>query len=86
MTTTISLDSRAVFSIASDMEDIHRYLRITQDMVMDLLCDYTTNDADAQTKMYERVFLLVEQMPVKLDEMNALNCQLLEESRKMLTA
>ena len=77
MTTINSLDKRAVFSIAGDLDNIHDNLRITQDMLMDLLCDFSLTDFDAVKKMHERIFYLVEKMPTKLDELNALNDKLL---------
>jgi hypothetical protein len=78
MSTTISLDSRKVFSIASDMDEINQHLRVSHDMVMDQLCDFTTNDLGSTLKVLERIFFLTSQIPQKLSEAMALNDELTE--------
>lgn len=78
MTTTISLDSRKVFSIASDLDDINQHLRVSHDMVIDQLCEFTTNDLGSTLKALERIHFLMNQIPQKLSEAMALNDELTE--------
>lgn len=79
--TTTSLDSRAVFSIASEMDEIHNHLRISHDMVVDQLCECTMDDLGSLEKMHERIFFLTNQIPQKLAEVMALNEKLMELGR-----
>ena len=86
MTTTNSLSSIDVFSIAGEIDNIRNHLRVTQEMMVDLLSDSALGDVDQMTKVTERLWLLVDQIPAKLSELNELNDDLLKIARKETVA
>ena len=86
MTTTNSLSSIDVFSIAGEIDNIRDHLRIMQEMMMDLLCESVLSDVASMGKMQERLYLLLNQIPAKLAELNELNDDLLKIARKETTA
>ena len=86
MTTTNSLSSIDVFSIAGEIDNIRNHLRVTQEMMMDLLSDSALGDVDQMRKVNERLWLLVDQIPAKLSELNELNDDLLKIARKETAA
>lgn len=86
MTTTNSLSSIDVFSIAGEIDNIRNHLRVTQEMMVDLLSDSALGDVDQMTKVTERLWLLVDQIPAKLSELNELNDDLLKIARKETAA
>ena len=86
MTTTNSLSSIDVFSIAGEIDNIRNHLRVTQEMMVDLLSDSVLSDVDQMRKVNERLWLLVDQIPAKLSELNELNDDLLKIARKETAA
>lgn len=86
MTTTNSLSSIDVFSIAGEIDNIRNHLRVTQEMMTDLLSDSVFSDVDQMRKVNERLWLLVDQIPAKLSELNELNDDLLKIARKETAA
>ena len=86
MTTINSLSSIDVFSIAGEIDNIRNHLRVTQEMMVDLLSDSALGDVDQMTKVTERLWLLVDQIPAKLSELNELNDDLLKIARKETAA
>ena len=86
MTTTNSLSSIDVFSIAGEIDNIRNHLRVTQEMMIDLLSDSVFSDVDQMRKVNERLWLLVDQIPAKLGELNELSDDLLKMARKETAA
>ena len=86
MTTINSLSSIDVFSIAGEIDNIRNHLRVTQEMMIDLLSDSVLSDVDQVRKVNERLWLLVDQIPAKLSELNELNDDLLKIARKETVA
>ena len=86
MTTINSLSSIDVFSIAGEIDNIRNHLRVTQEMMIDLLSDSVFSDVDQMRKVNERLWLLVDQIPAKLSELNELNDDLLKIARKETVA
>ena len=78
---TNSLDSREIFSIASGMDEIHTYLRISHDMVLDQLCEGSPGDLISMGRMQERIFHLVGEYTNKLSEIEVLNDKLMGLTR-----
>ena len=83
--TAAILDKPTAWEIAMDLEVIHTSLRVTNEMMLEQLCTVFPKDFNSVTKTHERLFLLIELIPKKLEELDKLHDALLtihRESKK----
>lgn len=83
---TKAANPRTLFSVASDLDGIQNYLRISQEMVMDELCNSTPSDFESMERLHERVFFIMDQFPEKIAQMERFNSELITMSGAEKTA
>ena len=71
MTASI-LEKPTAQSIAGELSIIQDYLRITHELVVDQLCNVSINDPVSVWKTHERLEILIELIPKKLQELELL--------------
>lgn len=77
------IETRSVFRVADELEQLQGYLRIMRELITDQLCSYSVDDTESMGNSLERIHFLVNLLPEKLEEMSALNRELFSFSKKL---
>ena len=70
--TTAILEKPTAWDIAMDLEVILTTLRVTNEMMLEQLCHVLPNELESVAQTHERLFVLMEMIPSKLEELEEL--------------
>lgn len=69
-------ETRSVFQVADDLEQLQNYLRITRELMTDQLCGYEVDNNESMNSSLEKIHLLTNMMHEKIAHMTVLNEEL----------
>ena len=71
---------RETQSLLGDMSTAFDSLRVIHDLMVDQLCDHITSDVDSSMRLNERIYVLLEGLKHKLDDVETLREKVLDLS------
>lgn len=80
--TTAIVKKPTAFDLALDLEVIQTSLRVTNELMLEQLCNTLINEPDSVTTAHERIYLLLELIPSKLEKMDKLHGALVAMHRE----
>lgn len=70
------IETRTIFKITEDLEQLHDDFRIMQGMLIDQLCSYTPGDEESMGLSLERIHFLINLIPEKLANMKVMSAEM----------
>ncbi len=67
-----------LFDVATDIEEIQSFLRISQEIAIDQLCECILDNEESVARTMDRLFFLLRQWPDKLTQLNLLPGRIME--------